>query len=335
MNDFLSLHIQTNQITLMKKLLLLLLVIFTVFNSFSQKKETLKVESNWCQTLQPKYKVTKTNRQRDKNGVKEDSSSYTFTFKILDSTANEYRIEWVCDESPVGEMSEEITQLIEDKLGDFKMIYKVDHKGIFKEIENWQQVGDFLKEAFALQLKQAHKDTSEINSVNKQLLQVYSSKFGIENVILKELRLFHFPYGYEHSIKDTLTFQQDFPNPLTQGTIKGITKYYFSDVNIKNHQAVFNQKSIIDGAEANKILSYVMDKYLAASKPTTEKDKADSLELKNSISQMKFANNTSLYFRYNYQDNLPVKIDFERLIDVDLKIYDLHKTAKIKIERIN
>lgn len=319
----------------MKKLLLLLALVIITLNSFSQNSEKLKVESNWPQTVHPKYKVTKINSQQDKNGIKLDSSSYTFTFKILDSTANEYRIEWVCDESPVGDVSEEISQLIEDKLGDFRMIYKVDHQGVFKEIENWQQMGDFFKEVVLIQLKQANKDTSDINPVNRQLLQVYSSKFGIENVVLKEIRLFHFPYGYEHTTKDTLTFQQDFPNPLTAGVVKGTTKYYFSDVNAKTHQAIFNQKSIIDGVEANKILSSVLDKYLTASKPTTKKDKADSLELKNSISKMKFANNTSLHFLYNYQNNLPVKINFEQLIDVDLKIYDLHKSAKIIIERID
>ena len=318
----------------MKKALLFVTTLFFVTLSYAQK-ETLKVFSNWHKLDSHKYKVIKINSQKVKqDSIKEDSSSYTFTFKIIDSTANTYRIEWVCDESPVKDMSDEMQELINNKFGNLRIIYTTDHRGVFKEIENWKEIGDLFRGILSLQFKEKNLDTSKINPVMKDLLNVYSSKFGIENVVLREIRLFHFPYGYEHSINDTLTFEQNFPNPLMAGTVKGTTKYFFSNLNKTKHQAVFNQQSIINGEDSQKMIRTIVDRYISSMEVKTEKDKEELATLKNNIPLMKFSNTTTLFFKYNYQKCFPLNIEFNQLIDLDMKIYNVHKTSKIKIIQV-
>ncbi len=91
------------------------------------------------------YRITKIKKTFDnKETISSDSTTYFGTFTVIDSTANEYLINWKY-KANFTDLPLEYSELLNNNniVLDFK--YKTNEFGEFLELENWQEVAETIR----------------------------------------------------------------------------------------------------------------------------------------------------------------------------------------------
>lgn len=188
----------------MKYFLLVLLVFIGNF-VFSQKNSTetrynciaywKKGDTKTYVIKRKKEKISPGKTERDENFVIETKIT------ILDSTANSYTISWVYgipDEAKENPLMHSIASFFKD----MKFIYKTDEIGSFTELVNWEEIRDFYVKMLEMQFEGQKKDSS-MQKIIDQTLALFQSREMVEATMIKEIQLFHTPFGTAFSTKDT------------------------------------------------------------------------------------------------------------------------------------
>ncbi len=212
------------------------------------------------------FKVSKI-KQQWKAGelTKDDQQSYIANFTVIDSTDTSYTINWSYENDL--ENTYDIPEKLLDKFSKYKLTeikYKTSEVGDFIEILNWKEVGEIMNSMFddivEILGEKDRKQQEAMKIALQPFKQVFSSKQGIEQVVLKELQYFHFPMGLEYDITEPLIYEDELPNMFGGKPIKADAKLYFEDVDFEESFCTVKQEMSLDPHSTKEMLKQLFKK---------------------------------------------------------------------------
>lgn len=212
----------------------------------------------WSKGDSYNFRITKLKQKwKEDQLTKNDSLSYVVNFEVLDSTADSYTIKWSykSDFSQLGvevDMQEELAGYFPNEI-----IYTTDAYGEFMEVVNWKEITVAMKKMskeVIKNLSQEHKGDKQFQKMLKALLSKYQSQAGIENMLLQELYLFHFPLGYEYALEDTLSYEEEMTSNFGNSMVTGQAKIYLEEVDTQDYYAVLIKELQVNPEEMKKVM---------------------------------------------------------------------------------
>lgn len=259
------------------------------------------------------YKITKTTQQwKEGKPSKDERQEYTANFSVIDSTADSYIINWTFENSLMN--TYEISQELTERFSKYKLTvikYKTSAMGDFPEVINWKEVGEIMNSMFVdLAEVLGEKDENERKAIQKSLQpfkEIYSSKEGVEQLVLKELHYFHFPMGLEYDPSETIEYDDEIPNMFGGDPIKAKAKIYIDSVDVEDSFCVVRQELSLDPEGTRVLLKQVFKEMKLA-------DKDFNKALKTAI----FEINDKNTFEYFYDPGIPHRIEAVRESRVEI-----------------
>lgn len=299
------------------------------FFCFSQIDSTkVAFVAYWSKGDSYDFKITKINKQWEEEKISnQDSTTYFANFTVIDSTANEYKINWKY-KANFTNLPLQIGELLNNNniILDFK--YKTNELGEFLEVENWEEISDLMEAKFNLAMttqlmKNPKMDTAKFQNAIQPFMNVFTSKEGIEMFILKELQYFHFPLGVEFNPKESLIYEEEFSNLLNGDPLRGNGKISFEAVDYENSFCIFNQNVKINSEDAKEMIIQLFDQMGVKKGEFMDKFKSSKFDITD--------NN---YFEYFYSPGIPYYIETSRSAELDIGEIKNKRIEIIRIELI-
>lgn len=299
----------------MNKLLSLVIVFFVSSNLFSQI-DTTKVAfvSYWSIGDSYNFKVTKINQQwKEDKLTKDQKQEYIANFTVLDSTENSYTIKWSYENDL--ENTYKIPEELLERFSKYKLTeikYKTSEVGGFLEVLNWKEVGEIMNSMFDDMIDVLGENDKQkkdnLKLAMQPFKQMYSSKQGVEQLVLKELQYFHFPMGLEYDITEPLIYDEELPNMFGGEPIKAKAKLYFADVDFAESFCIVKQEMRLNPEDTKALLNQVFKQMKLGDKEMEEAFKTAVFEIND--------NNT---FEFYYNPGIPHRIETirESIIDIN------------------
>ncbi|MDH7448186.1 hypothetical protein [Aquimarina sp. 2201CG14-23] len=299
----------------MKKILCLTIILTISTNLFSQIDSTkVAFVSYWSIGDSYNFKVSKIKQQwKEGKLTKDQKQDYIANFTVIDSTENSYIIKWSY-ENDLGN-TYKIPENLLDKLSKYKITeikYKTSEVGDLIEILNWKEVGETMSSMFDDIVNvlgdKDEKEKDALKTAMQPFKQIYSSKQGVEQLVLKELQYFHFPMGLEYDITEPLLYDEELPNMFGGNPIKAKAKLYFESVDFEKGFCVVKQEMSLDPNDTKEIL-----------KQAFKKMKLDDKGIKKALKTAVFEINDKNTFEYYYNPGVPYRIETirESIINID------------------
>ena len=307
------------------KILSLITILLISTNLFSQIDTTkIAFVSYWSIGDSYNFKISKIKKQwKEGKLTKDQKQDYIANFKVIDSTENSYTINWSY-ENDLGN-TYKIPEKLLDRFSKYKITeikYKTSEVGYLIEILNWKEVGDTMN-SMIVDIIEVLGDKDEmkkdaLKTALQPFKQIYSSKQGVEQLVLKELQYFHFPMGLEYDITEPLLYDDELPNMLGGRPIKAKAKLYFENVDFEESFCVIKQELSLDPKDTKDLLKQFFKQMKLGNK---EVKKA----LETAVLQIEDKN----VFEYYYNPGIPHRIETirETIIDIDKeKVKNIDKT---------
>lgn len=186
----------------MSKVLSLITTLVIASNVYSQMDTTkIAFVSYWFVGDSYNYRLSKI-KELWKEGhlTKDQQQDYRAGFTVIDSTATSYTIKWTYENNLSKDLN--IPAVLMDTFSTYKLTeikYKTSALGVFLEILNWREVGELMNKMFDdLVTFWGEKDKEEKERLAlflRPYKEIYSSKQGIEQLVLKELQYIHFRWA--------------------------------------------------------------------------------------------------------------------------------------------
>lgn len=310
-----SLTVGSLKKTRMNKLSSLIIVFFASTNLFSQI-DTTKVAfvSYWSIGDSYNFKVTKINQQwKEDQLTKDQKQEYIANFTVIDSTDNSYTINWSYENDLENKFN--IPQELLERFSKYKLTeikYKTSEVGDFLDVCNWKEVGEIMNSMFddiiAVLGENDNKKKDALKLAMQPLKQMYSSKQGVEQLVLKELQYFHFPMGLEYDITEPIIYDEELPNMFGGEPIKAKAKLYFDDVDFEESFCVVKQEMSLNPEDTKLLLTQVFKQM-----------KLEDKELDKAFKTAVFEINDNNTFEFYYYPGIPHRIETirESIIDIN------------------
>jgi hypothetical protein len=151
--------------------------------------------------------------------VYKTTSTSEILMTVLEETGTEYKIEWHYKNTSVNESEEPIVKRLAEISKDFKITYETNETGQFKSLQNYKDMEQFYSKG--MQKMTANYGSDTVNQqLYKVLSQIFSTKQGVDESFTKEAKLFHFPYGAEYKLNETVNEVATLPHPFMDDTIQ-------------------------------------------------------------------------------------------------------------------
>lgn len=294
----------------MKPILLLLcsILLLSTIKANAQTTDTTVVPfvAYWSVGDSYFYKVTK-KKKKWSNGksTQNDSLSYFANFQVIDSTATSYTVKWIfqTDFKRFNISSSSVKQLNKYRLTE--VIYTTTELGEFVGVTNWREIATQTQEMYesilALEKKVNPFKAERLKPLIATMSQVYSSKDGIEQLVLKELTYFHFPFGVEMPVNESVKYTDRLPNLLGGKPIKAKAELKVTAADFENSFCIIEHKMKVDPKDANKLLKSVINKIGLSDK-----------EFEKALKTAKFEINDDNEYQYFFYPGVPVFIKTSR-----------------------
>lgn len=320
-----------------QKITLLLFILFSIITHSQIDSTKIAFVAYWSIGNDYDFKVSKVKREW-KNDVltKKDSSQYIANFKVLDSTAESYKIQWTYKNNIVNTFQEKAENIFEDKetvnqilkKNDLsKVIYKTNELGEFIEILNWKELGESTKLLLQEMLKSFEKKNpekvSELRNAMNPIIEIYSSKQGIEQLAINELQYFHFPFGLEYDITEPIKYEQELPNVLGGKPILADATLTFEEVDFENSYCSIKEETVINPDDTKRVVQELFKKM-----------KIDESNTENTIENAIFDITDLNYYQYYYNPGVPHYIYGGRKFILKMDKTDIEKIEELYIELI-
>lgn len=151
--------------------------------------------------------------------------------------------------------------------------------------------------------------------------KIYSSRQGIEQLVVKELQYFHFPMGYEFETNKKLEYDDELPNMFGGKPLKAKGSVIFESVNEEDGFCVVKQTLDVDSEDTKAMLKSVFIKMGFKDEKLIEALKTGNISIKDK--------NT---YEYYYNPGIPHKIETVRETNLNLMNEKGRNFEKIIIE---
>ena len=320
-----------------KQISLILLLIFTT-SLFSQI-DTTKVSfiAYWSKGDNYNFKVTKIKKMwTDDILTKNDSTQYIANFKVIDSTENSYTIQWTYKNNLINTYKENLNKIYENKraINDIikkyqvtKIIYKTNEYGEFLDIINWQEISDLTSKMLgelerSIQIRKPDK-LKEVKQAMAPIAKLYSSKEGIEQLLIDELQYFHFPLGSQYDIDKPFEYEQEFPNMVGGDPIKGDAKLSIIEVDFKEMYCVLKEEVKVNPDDTKRHVIMFLKKM------GIEGNRAEEI-MKTAVLDILDLN----YYQYYYEPGIPHRVYGSRKTKLNMENTKVENFEELEIELI-
>jgi len=310
------------------RLFTLMLMLFVSTSLFGQS-DTTKVAfvAYWSVGDVYNFKITKINQQwKAEKLMTDQKQEYTAKFTVLDSTDTSYTISWIY-ENDLGS-TYEIPEKLMSRFAKYKLTeikYKTSEVGEFLEILNWKEVSEMMNNMFddvVEVIGDGDKNrTSKLEKALEPLKKVYSSKQGIEQIILKELSYIHFPMGVQFDTTEPFKYEEELPNMFGGAPIKAKSKITFESVDFDEGFCVMKQEMTLDPESTKSLLMEMFSKM-----------KLNEKELKEAFKTAVVSITDNNRFEYYYNPGIPHRIETERMSVVNVNNDNGRRLDKTIIE---
>jgi hypothetical protein len=289
----------------MKKIFSIVTILAITTNLFGQIDSTkISFVSYWSIGDSYDFKVTKINQQwKEGELTKDQKQEYIANFTVIDSTENSYTISWSY-ENDLGN-TYKIPEELMEKFSKYKLTeikYKTSEVGDFLEILNWKEVGEIMNNMFDDLIevlgKNDEKKQNALTTAMQPFKQIYSSKQGVEQLVIKELQYFHFPMGLEYDITEPIYYDDEVANMFGGKPIKAKAKLYFENVDFEESFCVVKQEMSLDPNDAKEMLKQAFEQMKIGDKGMEE-------ALKTAIFQIEDKN----VYEYYFYPGIPHRIE--------------------------
>jgi hypothetical protein len=322
---------------MMKQLLLLISFLISAASVFGQSDSTVNFVAYWHVGDIYDFKVTKIKKDwRDGELTRDDSSTYIATFEVLEETDKRYKIKYSLKEEAYSNLGLNNVGISDEYLKVAAkhpippVIYTTTELGEFEGITNWREISksvealmDELLNTIAVDngSKLKRKDFEKIMS---PLLDIYSSKEGIEQLVFGELQFMHFPYGLEYNPTDTIFYEDQLPNMMGGDPIRGDAKLYFESVDFEEEQCVLQQRMTLNPDDMRELINTVFKKMGLDKIPDMEE----------MIEMMEFDVQDKNTYNFYYYPGVPIQIDRKRETVFEVMGKGARKIEILRIELV-
>lgn len=243
-------------------------------------------------------------------------SGYEAHIKIIDSSEAGFTIEWVYKNFTNSGAPEYTLNSLNAIMDGLKFVYKTNDVGTFSELLNWQEVRDYSIKSYEKAIADKSKNKDFVAAIS-QLKTIFNSKENIEMVLIKEIQLFHSPYGVEYNISG-LSVETELPNVTGGQAIPATISIKLNELKVNDDfcKVSINQK--IDKGKAGPIIIDMLKKL--SGKPNQNEE-----EIKKGIIDMEVSDYND--FTYNISSGWLSKILFKRFTHVGIfkqvEIYEI------------
>ncbi|MGM5470445.1 hypothetical protein ACS386_09215 [Flavobacteriaceae bacterium LMO-SS05] len=288
----------------MKKTFLIIILTLNSFLFYSQVDSTkVAFVSYWSIGDSYDFKVSKINQQWNEDKlVKDQKQEYIANFTVIDSTETSYTVKWSY-KNDLGN-TYKIPQELLEKFSKYELteiLYKTSEVGDLLEILNWKEISLTMENMFDDIINVLGKNDENLTNTLKKSMEplknIYSTKQGIEELVLKELQYFHFPMGVEFDITEPLYYDEELPNMFGGDPIKGKVKITFENVDFEESFCTLKQEMNLNPEDTKELLRQVFVKMNIDSTKMTEMLKTAVFEIKD--------DNT---YEYYFNPGVPHKI---------------------------
>lgn len=296
---------------------------------FSQT-DTTKVAfvSYWSIGDSYNFNISKIKQQyREGKLTTDQKQDYIANFKVIDSTATSYTITWSYENDLE---TYNIPEALLSKFSKYRITeikYKTSEVGAFLEILNWKEVGDKMNSLFDeivdLMGEKDQEKQAKIKSALLPFKNIYSSKQGVEQLVLKELQYFHLPMGLEYDITEPLYYDEELPNMFGGKPIKAKASLTFENVDFEENYCVIKQELSLDPEDTKQVLKEAFTQMKLGNKELTKL-------LKDAVLQIEDKN----IYEYYYNPGIPKRIEAVRETTMNIKDEKAKRIDKTTIELI-
>ncbi|MBK7376256.1 MAG: hypothetical protein IPJ02_12040 [Chitinophagaceae bacterium] len=238
------------------------LLLVSAYNSHAQNRitdTTATCIAFWENKETHVYHITHIKEKSESGKTKTKAeASYEAHIKIIDSTADGFTVEWVYKNFTAPGQPETVLSSLNTLMEGLKVVYKTDDVGSFSELLNWQEIRDFSIGNYELAIKNKNQDKEFVAALN-QVKAIFQSKENIENLLIKEVRLFHSPYGMEYSTQGMVT-ETKLPNALGGEPFPATITFRAEEINKDNDHCKVIMNQEIDKRKAGPIIAAMLKK---------------------------------------------------------------------------
>lgn len=310
------------------KSIFILFIFLTSILGFSQTDSTkVAFVSYWSVGDSYDFKISKITKKWDKdNQEKEDREEYVANFTVIDSTDDSYTIRWKYENELKNtyQIPDELAEKF-SKYSVTEIIYKTSEVGDFVEVVNWKEISKSMNGMFNDMISVLGQKDKKLKKFLEErfepMKEMYSSKEGIEGLVLKELQYFHYPMGVEFDYSEPLLYDDEIPNLLGGGLIKAKGKLTISSVDHEEGFCIMKQELNLDPEDTKKL---ILDVFKTLK---IEGEEADKM-LKTAV----FTINDNNVFEYYFYPGIPHRIETLREMNVDINDTKMKRTDQVIIE---
>lgn len=209
-----------------------------------------------------------------------------------------------------------------------EVIYHTNELGEFMGIENWQEISEMMNGLFSDlvdYIAETQNSSRDAVAQNMQPLRsLYNSKEGVEQLVFKEIQLFHFPLGFELSTSEPLLYEEKLPNMLGGPPIRGDAKIHFEDIDFANSFCVLLQEMTLNPEDTKAMITSLFERMNLADDEMEEAISAAKLDIRD---QNRYA--------YFYYPGIPYRIETNREYVIDIASENTRRVDITRIELLN
>lgn len=318
----------------MKRLFWITVILcFVSVGAFSQDDRTkVPFVAYWSVGDSYDFKITKTD-QTWKNGEldkkKDIKQEYKANFTVIDSTESSYTIKWSQFNDLERTFEIPIPKSLLNKFAKYSLtevIYKTSEVGEFLEVVNWKEISKMMNSLFDDMIKilgKEKKDRRALKDALKPIRKAYSSKEGIEQLILTDMQLVHSPMGVEYDLTEDISYEIALENFFVDKSIRQNVELTFTEVDFDNSFCVLKQKTTLNTDDTKEAI-----KTLFKDMKLTDKELEDVIN--NSVLEI----NEDNTFEYYYNPGVPHRIEMVKEILMKLEETDTKRVQKTLIELV-
>jgi hypothetical protein len=192
----------------------------------------------------------------------EDSSISSRTIidiTVIDKTDEYYVIEWEYGETTFDNEEAANNPLVAMVLGltmGMRLEYETDQFGSFIRLRNWEEVQQNMQmvfEALIQTLQEYGFDEDMITLIRDTVEPMVSGEQAISQT-LKEVHLYHLPFGLNYEIDKPITYSDLLPNPFGGDSFPSEGVLLLESYDPEVDEAVVSWKQTLDPVKAKEIL---------------------------------------------------------------------------------
>ncbi len=212
--------------------------------------------------------------------IENTNSSTTFTMTVVDSTENDYVIEFLYGNTSTDEELNPIEKVLNNLKNGLKYKYRIGSMGEFQELINWEEIRDVAKsmiDTIAAQNEEGPQMkmfySSIAASLNKEYLEESSD----------EIQFYHLPFGYEYVLNSKREQITNLSNPLIGKPIPATYSIELTDINQEEGWCELQINKTINKEEYSEYLSELIQKISSANRKENANDEIANFDMSDNM----------------------------------------------------